>query len=693
MKNVVLVVILFSMARTGLAQFRYVAPKPGSIYQHPERNIILRDGRAIDPVSLQQPQLFKVTGASSGIHAVRCILSDDGKTILLQPSTRFDYNEQVTVHIDSGIMTVTGEKLAGMTFHFQTCAAPTEAATLHFKEFRQKMLREEFGVSNETQLNDPPFQSPPLEINVNTDPAPGAVFFHAISLTGAPVEQAAIMTSGGPFLFRNESQVKGLNFDINRNGYLTLYDETTSSYQQLDSNYNVINSFQAGNGYITDVHEFVMLPDGHSFIIGLDYQTVDMTVYDPDYNPHATVIGAVLQEMDAAKNVIFEWRSWDYVEITEALHETLFFSFIDYVHANSIDVDTDGNLLFSCRHLDQVIKIDRTTGDMIWRLGGVKNQFTFLNDTLGFNYQHDARRIANGNITLYDNGNYHPVKTSFAKEYRLDEVNMTASKVWSYTHPFINGKAVRGFAMGNMQRLPGGNTFINWGSIYIGAVLGKGSPNLTEVDSLGNIVWEMTLDESTKGVIYRAHRYVWEPCARPTEKTLQSKNITQSSAKLTWGHATNATAYTVFYKMLADTSWTTKNATGTSKVLNDLQPGTVYQWYIQTKCDTMPTATSAAGKMKKFTTLPQKDATILSDEQHLLVYPNPANGYLTIEGLEGSHQQITLIYLWGRTVLAAESNGDDVCKLDLSSIADGFYLLKIVQEQKQTVQRVEIRGE
>lgn len=41
---------------------------------------------------------------------------------------------------------------------------------------------------------------------------------------------------------------------------------------------------------------------------------------------------------------------------------------------------------------------------MIWILGGRRNQFVFTND-LRFSRQHDIRRLANGNITLFDNGN------------------------------------------------------------------------------------------------------------------------------------------------------------------------------------------------------------------------------------------------------------------------------------------------
>jgi hypothetical protein len=67
---------------------------------------------------------------------------------------------------------------------------------------------------------------------------------------------------------------------------------------------------------------------------------------------------------------------------------------VDYVHGNSIEEDTDGNIIISCRHLDQVNKINVGTGEFMWRLGGIKNEFTFINDPEPFTYQHDARRIA-----------------------------------------------------------------------------------------------------------------------------------------------------------------------------------------------------------------------------------------------------------------------------------------------------------
>src|SRR5690606_33427409 len=106
--------------------------------------------------------------------------------------------------------------------------------------------------------------------------------------------------------------------------------------------------------------------------------------------------------------------------------------YIDYAHGNAVELDSDGNILISSRHMNEITKIDRTTGEIIWRWGGKNNEFTFVNDTLAFSFQHDIRRLPNGNVTLFDNGNHHKPPRSRAVEYELDEVNKTATVVWQY---------------------------------------------------------------------------------------------------------------------------------------------------------------------------------------------------------------------------------------------------------------------
>ena len=137
-------------------------------------------------------------------------------------------------------------------------------------------------------------------------------------------------------------------------------------------------------------------------------------------------------------------------------------SLIDYVHSNSIQIDTDSNIILSNRHMDEVTKIDRQTGDIIWRWGGKyckNNQFTFLNDSIGFSHQHNVRRLPNGNITLFDNGNLHSPSFTRICEYQIDEVNKLATLVWEYK----NSPETYSNAMGNAERLDNHKTINRMG--------------------------------------------------------------------------------------------------------------------------------------------------------------------------------------------------------------------------------------
>ena len=197
--------------------------------------------------------------------------------------------------------------------------------------------------------------------------------------------------------------------------------------------------------------------------------------------------------------MVFQWRSWDHFQITDIVSHSLTVSVIDYVHANSIDVDPAGNLMISCRHMNEVTKISRSTGEILWRMGGRNNQFTFINEPLAFSHQHDARRLPNGNITLFDNGNFRPPLFSRAIEYAVDEVQKTATLVWQHRL----SPDVFGFATGSVQRFSNGNTLIGWGAT---------NPTLTEVTQSGTIVSELTFDPGI--ATYRALRYEW-PTVKP----------------------------------------------------------------------------------------------------------------------------------------------------------------------------------
>lgn len=685
-------VMLLITSVTVQAQFEYVSPVPGSKMHHPETNIILRNGNMIAPETIKAGN-FIVNGSISGLHTVTPILSDDGKTIVLKPDEVFHHGEVVTLSMQDGLRTTAGKKIEGASYSFEIMPTLSQQDQFRLDEARRHVFEQEFGTAGEAQSSDTRDLSdwsggfPPLSIWANNNPAPGSVFFHNFDFNYLPTAHYCIMGNNADSVYGKFDESKGIGFTINKNGYLTLFNNNLNRFEMLDSNYKLIDKFECGNGYVADVHEFLVYPNGHSYLISYDPQIVDMTVYNPAYNPNAVVIGAVVQELDANHNVVFQWRSWDHYQITDATHIPLSTSEIDYVHANSIELEADGtSFLLSCRHMDEVTKISFTTGDIIWRLGGLHNEFTFIGDQQKFSYQHDVRRLADGHLTVFDNGNYHFPAKSAAKEYILDEVNKTCLLSWKYERGLMGSSS----AMGSMQRLPNGNTFICWGLVY-----NVSFPSITEVTPDGQIVWEMRLDPEFNDGIYRSHRYEWTPCSRPSNSTLQATNITTNSAKLKWMNATNAQSYEVQYKPLNETGWTSKTANKKVVKITGLQPNTTYQWKVRSFCDAPNPPESAFSGKKKFTTLPQKLLTEVAITT-MATFPNPATDIVNIQITMPESGLLTLhvFNLLGQQQMSKAidaEQGENSLSVDVSSWPRGIYLVEANMGNEQKVARLTVQ--
>lgn len=338
-----------------------------------------------------------------------------------------------------------------------------------------------------------PADFPGITVVVNDNPAPGKIFISPISRGTPRFSYLAILDENFYPAYYQRRTGSMSDFKMHPNGLLTFFDREVRCFYAMNESYAIIDSFRCGNGFVTDGHDVLLLPNGGALLMAYDDSTINMSTIVPGGHPAARVSGLIIQELDSNKNVVFEWTSWNHFAITDATHENLTASTIDYVHANAFEIDTDGNILLSSRHMDEITKINRANGTIIWRLGGINNQFTFINDSTRFSYQHDVRRLPNGNITLFDNGNYHSPPFSRAVEYHLDEQQMTVELVWEYR----NNPDIYAFATGNAQRLPNGNTFISWGTTNI----------ITEVRPDGAKAMELIL--SPLFTNYRTFRFPW----------------------------------------------------------------------------------------------------------------------------------------------------------------------------------------
>ncbi|MEO8665247.1 MAG: aryl-sulfate sulfotransferase [Ignavibacteria bacterium] len=476
--KIMLVTSSFLISNLSLrAAIIYTDPVPNSKYINTVNNIIIGFDEAIKSSDLTS--LIKITGSLSGDHKGKVILAEDGKKLIFKPDQPYQYNEEVNVMM-SNLRTTTVLN-NNMSFSFHTQSAQPE---FDLDKFRM----EEFGPLSIKSMLSPRETNgfPQITVTVSNNPSPGYLF-----MTNFPYDEKIpytpylfILNKNGSTYYSRDVTPTDYVFDFQKqpNGNLTYYDNygTKHKYYAMNDHYTIIDSFYCGNGYTTDLHELRLLPNGHALLMAYDPQIVNMSLIVPGGYPNATVIGLIIQEIDQNKNVVFQWRSWDHVQITDAVHENLTASRVDYIHGNAIEMDTDGNIMISSRHFSEIMKIDRSTGSIVWRLGGIHNQFTFTNDPIGFSYQHCIRRIPNGNITLYDNGNYHSPPFSRAVEYALNEQTKTATLVWQYR----NTPDIFGFAMGSVQRLTNGNTLISWGAT---------NPTMTEVKTNGTKTLELTM--------------------------------------------------------------------------------------------------------------------------------------------------------------------------------------------------------
>ena len=389
-----------TIAWSNTAGFQYISPLPGSSLVSRETNIIIRPGGLMAQNSINSPSPLAVNGSLSGRHEGKMILSDDLRTLVFNPSTPFLSGETVTVLLEVGIRHADGTPVSPLSFFFTiTTTSRAVASDVSYPSGSLMSINAlRLTGSSFSVLDSLPMDFPPINLVESDHPTTGGIFLDNIvfDTTIHTTNYLMVLDNTGRPLTYHRIGNPCLDFMQQPNGMFTYFNTHFGSFVETDTSYTQSRVYSAGNGSLTDPHELRLLPNGHALLIALDRQIVRMDTIVPGGNPNAIVIGNTIQELDQSGNVVFQWRSWDHFRIIDATHEDLTAPAIDYVHMNALDIDTDGNLLLSSRHQSEITKIDRQTGEIIWRLGGVNNQFTFVNDSLGFSYQHAIRRIANG---------------------------------------------------------------------------------------------------------------------------------------------------------------------------------------------------------------------------------------------------------------------------------------------------------
>jgi hypothetical protein len=242
-------------------------------------------------------------------------------------------------------------------------------------------------------------------------------------------------------------------------------------------------------GSPTDAHEMTPLANGHYLLVTYRLRRhVDLTAYDGSTDD--AVYDGEIQELDSRGRRVWSWNSKDHISLAENARWTFARGELpdgteayDYFHLNSIEPDGDG-LVISARHTDAVYRIDRATGDVVWKLGGTRRPESL--EVVGDRYpepfvgQHDARLLPDGTLTVFDN---HALREQpRAVRFAVDPVARTATLLEQAVDP----KVVVSAAEGSARRLPGGDWVVSWGA----------TPVLSEISPSGGVVWRLSLWEA-----------------------------------------------------------------------------------------------------------------------------------------------------------------------------------------------------
>lgn len=350
----------------------------------------------------------------------------------------------------------------------------------------------------------------------SSTPKPGDIFIAPFTYQDETSGNIMILDSAGSVLVDNDVAAEALDFkkwNINNTVYYSYFEHDPDGYHipeagyvpgdlvLLDESLNEIkrirllpyNGRTPDDPDILDSHDFIMFSEDHYIVMAYYEQEVDNIPEELNPAANCRVIAPIVQEVENGE-VIFEWNGTNYPEFYSVSAVENDFSdaghVSDYMHINSVFVDPgDNNLICSFRNTDQVLKIDRNTGDIIWRLGGTNSDFPMTGE-MYFYRQHHATLINNNQtLLLFDNG-----ATDIREQSRILEfdLNENTKEIIAFRSMDLPDNIFAQF-MGSVQKIED-HYFIGCGAV----------PKVLEIKSTtGEVVLDIDLDETT----YRAYKF------------------------------------------------------------------------------------------------------------------------------------------------------------------------------------------
>jgi hypothetical protein len=175
-------------------------------------------------------------------------------------------------------------------------------------------------------------------------------------------------------------------------------------------------------------------------------------------------------------------------------------------------------------------------------------------------------------------------------------------------------------------------------------------------------------------------------CAPPSG--ISAGDISATSATISWDTIPAAVQYNLRYRTLGSSNWTTVlvNDSLNSQTLQSLNPASIYELQLRTKCNNNPKEFSTYSGIITFSTPPLR----LSEAEstfNTLLYPNPVKNNLSliINSVTDERVSITLSDIQGRVLITDVEQliqGTSTINYSLTDYAPGIYIIHISSASK-----------
>ncbi len=201
-------------------------------------------------------------------------------------------------------------------------------------------------------------------------------------------------------------------------------------FQEFDLDGKLKFSMEKGQGDLIKLIHHEIIKDRNNNYVTLTRNNKVFDLSEIGGLPNDTIKGDGIIVLNDSGEKVWEWDIFSFSDPLAS--ENILKKKNDWSHANSINLDIDGNYLVSFRHFNQIWKIDSKSGDVIWKIG--KDGDFLLNKNELFYLQHAAHINSRGELMLFDNGRSNR-KISRALSFKIDEKKLKAEMIINISLP------------------------------------------------------------------------------------------------------------------------------------------------------------------------------------------------------------------------------------------------------------------